>query len=457
MPPAVTSAGQEAIELAESVGLVLDPWQRDVLDGSLGERDDGRWASLEVGVIVPRQNGKGGLIEARELAGLFLFGEQLITHTAHEFKTALEGFRRVLALIEGSDDLRRRVKRVVTSHGEEGVELVSGQRLRFAARSTGSGRGFTGDTIFFDEAYRLPATAISAMFSTLAARPNPQIWYTSSAPLPIVESDTLRGLCRQGRAGVDRLAYFEWAAADRIEDVEVEDPGLVPLANPAFGIRITAEFAEAELRRLGPEDYARERLGIWPDVDDGSARVISEGDWLACESSGEATDPVAVAFDVSPDRSTATVAAAGASSVEGHRVHLEVVKHAAGTGWVVPFLVRLVEARSPIAVVCDPAGPAGGLLAAAAAAGVEVQVVSAREHTQACGGLYDGVIERDVCHIGQVPLDAAVAGAEKRDVGDAWLWSRKSSTVDISPLVAVTLAKWAWENAPVPEATASVW
>ena len=33
-----------------------------------------------------------------------------------------------------------------------------------------------------------------------------------------------------------------------------------------------------------------------------------------------------------------------------------------------------------------------------------------------------------------------MAGAEKRKVGDSWLWSRKDSSVDISPLVAVTLA-----------------
>ena len=38
------------------------------------ERADGNWSAFEVGVNVPRQNGKGGIIEARELAGLFLLG-----------------------------------------------------------------------------------------------------------------------------------------------------------------------------------------------------------------------------------------------------------------------------------------------------------------------------------------------------------------------------------------------
>ena len=129
---------------------------------------------------------------ARELAGLFLFGEQLILHSAHEFKTAAEAFRRVLALVEGSDDLRRHVKKVRTSHGDEGIELMTGQRLRFVARSTGSGRGFSGDCVILDEAYKLPREALGALLPTLSARPNPQLWYTSSAGHR--DSEVLRGV-----------------------------------------------------------------------------------------------------------------------------------------------------------------------------------------------------------------------------------------------------------------------
>lgn len=209
-PPARLSSGRDAVELAASAGLVLDPWQELVLEGALAEEPDprrrgkNRWCAPEVGVIVPRQNGKGGILEARELAGLFLFGERLILHSAHEFKTASEAFKRILVLIQNTPDLWREVKPkggVRTSHGDEGIELRSGQRLRFVARSTGSGRGFTGDCIILDEAYNLSAANMSALLPTLAAVPNPQLWYTSSAPLPRQESDTLRRLCARGRAG----------------------------------------------------------------------------------------------------------------------------------------------------------------------------------------------------------------------------------------------------------------
>jgi hypothetical protein len=47
-----------------------------------------------------------------------------------------------------------------------------------------------------------------------------------------------------------------------------------------------------------------------------------------------------------------------------------------------------------------------------------------------------------VRHLDQVPLSVALDGATRRTVGDAWRWSRRSSAVDIAPLVAVTLAHW---------------
>jgi hypothetical protein len=67
--------------------------------------------------------------------------------------------------------------------------------------------------------------------------------------------------------------------------------------------------------------------------------------------------------------------------------------------------------------------------------------VNASEMARACGALYDAVMDtKSLRHLGQPDLDAALAGARKRDLGDAWAWHRKDSTVDISPLVAVTLA-----------------
>jgi len=199
VPEAVTSAaGQEAIDLAASAGLWLDPWQQDVLHGALGERADRRWAASRVGLIVPRQNGKNAILEARELAGIYLFGERLITHTAHRVDTSLEHFERMKALIEETPHLDAELDDVSEANGKEGLVFTGGRRLNFKARSKGSGRGFTGDCVVLDEAYYL--YDLGGLIPTMSARPNPQLWYTSSAPLARLESDRLRALCTRGRA-----------------------------------------------------------------------------------------------------------------------------------------------------------------------------------------------------------------------------------------------------------------
>jgi hypothetical protein len=184
--------------------------------------------------------------------------------------------------------------------------------------------------------------------------------------------------------------------------------------------------------------------------------VISPSDWQACEDETSAlADPICLAFDVSPDRSSAAIAAAGLNG-EG-RTGVEVVDHHAGTGWVVDRLSELVECYKPSLVVADAAGPAGSLLADLDAAGVEVKVVNTREAQQAAGAFYDDAINHILRHIGQPELTAAVDGADRRNVGDSWLWSRKTSSVDITPLVAATLARWAHKTADDTDPALGVW
>jgi hypothetical protein len=153
-PNAASSAGPEAVELARSAGLVLLPWQELVLDAALAETAEGFCASFEVALVVPRQNGKGGVLEAAELYWLFLDDAvDLITHTAHRFDTSLEHFTRIRTLVETTPELMAEVKGIYDSNGKERIELRNGKRLQFKARSKGGGRGFSGDRVVLDEAY----------------------------------------------------------------------------------------------------------------------------------------------------------------------------------------------------------------------------------------------------------------------------------------------------------------
>ena len=443
VPTYTSTAGPECVELAESVGLVLDPWQRYVLKHGLGERPDGKWAAFEVAVIVARQNGKGAIITARELGGLYLFGEDLILHSAHEFKTAAEGFRRVLTLINGSDDLRRRVKKVISAHGEEGIELLTGQRLRFIARSRGSGRGFSADTVILDEAFALNPDSVAAMLPTMSARPNPQIWYLSSAPL--VDSFQLRKIQQRGRGPEPqtRLAYFEWSAP---RDAALDDRDAWYQANPALGIRLSEEIIKAEREAMDDVSFARERLSIEEDITDD--HLIPMDLWAElADRSERMLDPVCLAVDVTPERSASSIGAAGLTPAGLMAVDL--VDHRPGTGWVVPRMTELVLRHRPCAVVLDERSAAMALyqdLVDAVGQRTLVAKTSTADLAEATAQFWRRIQPDTLTlrHPGHPALTAAVAGARKRALGGdgAWAFTRRDVTVDVSPLMAVVLAAW---------------
>jgi phage terminase large subunit-like protein len=430
---AVSSSGREALDLCRSVGLWLDPWQAHVLDHALGERVDGKWSAFEVALVVGRQNGKGAVLEARELAGLFLFGEQLILHSAHEFKTAQEAFRRVLAWVEGKDHLRKRVKRIRTSHGEEGIELLTGQRLRFVARSTGSGRGFSGDCVILDEAYNLAGEAMAALLPTLSARPNPQIWYASSAGMDTSEQ-LLRVHDRALEGSSPRLAYFEWSADPALG---LDSPEAWSQANPALGIRIDEEFIHSERVALPDYEFGRERLGYWPSTQLG--KVIPIDLWASlADPESQVQDPVVFAAAATPDRSHGAIAVAGARA-DGFW-HVEVVDRRPGINWMQPRLVQLNESHRPEAIAIDPGSAAGSLLPGLQEAGIEPELVTGRDRAAACGSLYDAVVEtQQLRHMNQEILNVALLNARRKDAADAWVFDRKAGA-DISPLDAAALA-----------------
>lgn len=450
-PPFHYSAGQEACELAAAVGLHLDPWQQHVLRHGLGEREDGKWSAFEVVVNVPRQNGKGGIIEARELAGLFLFNEKLILHSAHEFKTTMEAMRRLVSLIENSDMLRRRVKQIRTTTGQEAIELKDGRRIRFLARSKGAGRGFTADCVILDEAMILGDSEMSAIGPTQAAVPNPQRWYLGSAGI----GDQSVQLGRLRRAALDgsapALCYNEWSISphadecmpDCTEHDDSDKPESWARANPAMGIRVSQEFVRNEMATMSEEAFAIERLGVGNYPSDGSDAwgVIAEDAWRALTASdAELSDQVVFAADTTPDRDWSSISVAGLTGDDV--TFVEVVEHRPGTAWVADRMAELVQRWSPLAVVVDRGGPAGSLIPDLTKRDIEVTEPKVRDIGAACGQFFDAVQDKTLAHLDQAPMAAALAGAERRPLGDAWAWARRNVSVDISPLMAATLAAW---------------
>jgi hypothetical protein len=427
--------------------LVLDPWQSFCVECILAERADGKWAAFEAALCVARQNGKGGVLEAVELAGLFLLGESLILHSAHEFKTAAEAFLRIKALIEGTPDLDRYVKTMRTSHGDEGVELHDGRRLRFVARSRSSGRGFTGDRVILDEAQELPVAAIGALMPTLSARPNPQIIYTFTVPAEENDSEHIESVRDRALAGGDPgLAYIGWQLdVDSIEEVDLNDRVLWTGENPALGYRITEETIERERRAMTDDVFARERLSVW--VKSSSSTLVDPAQWAGLVGQEEVRpSPVAFSVVVAPDRSWCTISLAGRRADD--LAHVQVVQTGRGTGWLLDRMADLAAEHEPLAVVVDPAGPEGSLIGDLEAK-LDVPVVrpSGREHAQAVGAFVDAITGGTLRHPEQPVLSIALAHVKRRAVGDAWVFGSTDST-DVTPAKGAALALWGLGKAP---------
>jgi hypothetical protein len=91
----------------------------------------------------------------------------------------------------------------------------------------------------------------------------------------------------------------------------------------------------------------------------------------------------------------------------------------------------------------DPASGANSLVTQIEGAGIPLTPVTAQQYAAACGTFYDATQEPyTLRHLDDPALNAALDGAAQRPLGEAWAWSRRKSSVDISPLVAVTLAHW---------------
>jgi hypothetical protein len=460
-PPFEKTLGPEVADLARLVGFDPDPEQELALDLIFAFGPDLRSVAFEIAVICSRQNLKTGVYKMAALGWLFITEEHLVVWSAHEFPTSAEAFRDISELIEGSEWLSRRVKTIYRGHGDESIELLTGQRLVFKTRTKGGGRGLTGDKVVLDEGMFLQPQHMGALLPTLSARPDPQVVYGASAGL--AESGVLRGVRDRGRAGGDpRLAYLEWcddlpggcgsprcahelgAVGCRLDDVE-----RWARSNPALGRRITVEYIAAERRAMPPEEFGRERLGWWDEPED-QVKPIPLLEWahLGIAQPDPPPSPAGFFLDCSPGLESASV---GVVALHEERPHLELADYRPGAGWLVARAVELDNRYpgTPFAVFAN--GAVSALLPELKLAGIEPVEFTGQDMGRACVHLQKLVAGGGVTHSRDPLFATALEAAVKRNIGDdLWTWSRRRSG-DISPIVSVTGAAWLLETSPPGE------
>lgn len=459
-------AAEECADLARALGDDVDQPEVDLLRVLLAEGPVGsdRWAGLESGVFCGRQNIKTWGLKRSVMYDAWVRDVKRITWSAQLYKTTQEAFNDIAADATNIDWLRKRVKRIRYANGEEGIDFTNGATMDFVARSARAARGLAADTVVLDEALFVTPAMMGALLPTLSTRPKPHVRYGSSPGL--FESQVARSVRDRGRAGGDTsLAYIEWTSTREgcldpecahsleSEGCQLDDEAKWHQANPALGRRITVEYVRQERRALPPDEFQRERLGWWDDPpDDGAGNVWPLSSWRNCrDGAGQIVDgPVAVALDVSWDRSAAYVSVVGPRA-DG--VPRGLVKHSCEPSRVVRYIVDdLRLERQLIGVALQGTGAqASSLLPDLQRElepfGIPVHAMTGPDLQRALGIAFDAVVAEKVSHPGQPVLDRGVATATTRvltDVGS--VLDRKHSRTDIAGLVSWVNALWLWQT-----------
>ena len=440
VPEGDDATGIEAVELARAYGVPLDPWQEDIVRGILRESNGG-WSCSQAGLVVGRQNGKGQVEMALELAGVLLFDEQIL-HTAHAVKTSSDAFRRLWRVIIGHDDLARLVRRHSEQIGAEYFELAGGARIAFTTRSATAGRGLAIDRLVVDEAEDLPAAEVGALAPTVFARPRAQSLYFGTAPSVFHDSETFAQLRKSAHDGLNpRLAWFEWCA-EYGEDIDDEE--LWQRVNPAVATgRVPIQSVIDDRAVLPVDQFRAERLSMW--LPTGGSTVFDSEEWgRLMDADSVPVRDVSIGVDAPPGREYAQVCVSGRRA-DG-RLHLEWYYTAEGVRWVPEWVAQRLGARLR-AVVVDERNPLAEL--DWTAAGVRPTFTDTREMAAACGGLFDSVTGGTVRHSGQVELTRGILGATQRPMvgGQGFGWERKAP--GSSTLIAASLAVWGVDSTTV--------
>lgn len=474
----------------------LDDWQEWYLTEMLGVKPSRRWAATTSCIIVPRQNGKGTILEVRELAGIFLLGEAEVTHTAHLFSTARKHFLRCLQIIDTNPDLAKWTKKPNMTHGQEAIivqrpkapttifgpngTMVQESReklLQFLSRNGKQGRGFTSNCLVYDESMFLRSEDVGASRPALRAVANHQIIIAGSAGNKdsmeeakffnrIMDDErTLVGAYWGGvvlhNAKCPRDRNLGRPTNDFVvnctEHDDRDDPKVWARSNPAMGIRVEQDSFEGEILDLDMTEFNREILNVgeWP-LKEAPWRVVDRELWgsLVTPNAGTVA-PVTLGIEVDEDGKAAAIGAAWYSG-EGRKRQLVVSNPKgcvlSGTDGLVEQLAKIVgfikKNFGPVmAIVVPKDGPAAGV-------GDEIEktyrdkVVRATSQDQATAFAFftQQVTEQGIWHRSESEapdLYKALGSADTRTVGDAGkTLQRRDAAKPVSPASSVILASW---------------
>jgi len=476
------------------MGMPPMPHQQYIWDVSL-EIDErtGLFAYSDVTFVGPRQvSGKTQQIEPVMIHRCTGVGHELVEFARREYgiKVPEPGPQRVFFTAQTADDARVRWRRkhveaikqspfrqmwaqspTLTQNKEE-MRWVNGSS--WSPGSTTGKTGGTGDSIdlgVIDEAWSRPDNRTElGMRPAMMTRPWSQLWALSMVPgASRVAPDAWPWLRLRMEAGRQRVradmrhgrAYFEFSAAEKIEDVNCGDPDVWWRTMPGLGFTVPESRIQEDYRTAADEgklaDFAAEYLGIFPTTQVVEWKTISREAWgLRRTGSPDFREPIALGVDANRQLSSASISMAAQVEEKGD-VYVELIDRRARVDWLQDAIIALARNRKVCAVGIDRNGPIEGLYTPLKRAAIDenvdltIELLPSPKVTAACATFYNLTGETDddednaptlrrLQHSGQPEFDQSVGGLVKHFHGDRWSWHRDESTADTGPVYAATLA-----------------
>jgi hypothetical protein len=201
---------------------------------------------------------------------------------------------------------------------------------------------------------------------------------------------------------------------------------------------------------------ARAFCNLWTSV---ATRIIPAREWKLCADPGgkiKERSRLYLAADSSPSLTGNRWSAITVSGYrEDGRVQTEVLEHAAGLDWLVEAIAALTRKWPIDSLRVDPKSPIAAVLPdIKRSANTAIVETDTETMAAACSRYHEDVIRTaraleagtplkgGLAHLADPALDAAVDGAAKRTLLDAFAFARRTSTADICPLVSAAQSHW---------------
>ena len=484
----VGTYGPRVFDFVGELGVNLDDWQAYCIDALFAVREDKTgahiWAGTEAGLLVSRQNGKGEILVAYDLAHLFLFPRldgrrKTLLHSAHEFKTAIDGFQRLQGVIEANDTLMERVapNGIRVGNDQPGITLAKrkingkmqqlGDRARFIARSRNSGRGFAADVLVSDEAQEYSFQARNALTYTQSTVPNRQELLTGTAPTELNNAEVFEGVRDRGRSrSGPRTVWLEYSPEGsenpkafikhpRVSAqpkkgqvvIDLGDRAVWQQAIPSLGIRIQEEVVEEQVERATDIlSLAIERFSVWPDPAPEEETIYNDinlDTWgRHATERARITDEEAEVITVALGRGGGYATISYARRFDDDQIAVQHKITGPQTIWVAAELARIKELNPGATIILDPKN-AGPIITHIQTAGLAFLGMNLSEIAAAHGYFIEAVNAGGVIHPNQPEVTESIKFAMPRAIGmTGYTWEPSDPMKPISHAQTVTWAVW---------------